>query len=153
MPLRVGYFVLTKPTQSIVARESGEHVVAYQPPSQDPKPPATTTAASSDADPLKSLQSTMSHPFRWGFVAGGVVAVAVALLIVQNGESVQVDWLWIDFRARLWMVLLLTVAAGGLIWETTKAVVRRAKASNQRRSEALKELQAANKGRRGRRKP
>ena len=47
--------------------------------------------------------------------------MAVALLIVQNGESAQLDWLVFDFDAPLWIMLALTFAAGAVVWELGKA--------------------------------
>ena len=63
--------------------------------------------------------------FPGGFVIGVVVAVAVTLLIIQNGESTQLDWLVFHFQAPLWIMLLLTLAAGGVITEAGKVAVGR----------------------------
>ena len=69
-----------------------------------------------------------------------MLAVAVALLIVQNGQSVQVDWLWIERHGTAVDRLTLTVVAGGLVWGSTKVAIRRAQASNTRHAEALQDL-------------
>ena len=63
--------------------------------------------------------------FPGGFVVGVVIAVAVTLLIIQNGESTQLDWLAFHFQAPLWIMLLLTLAAGGVIAEAGKVAVGR----------------------------
>lgn len=73
--------------------------------------------------------------FRTGFIVGAVVAVAVGLLIVQNSESVQLDWVVFDFEAPLWIMLFVTLVAGGLIAELGRPLIRRslAKSKEERR--------------------
>ena len=83
--------------------------------------------------------------FPGGFVVGAVVAIAVTLLIIQNGESTQLDWLAFHFEAPLWIMLLLTLIAGGLIAEVGKVVVGRSLASaKQRRGRAQAKPAAKN---------
>lgn len=75
--------------------------------------------------------------FPGGFIVGVVIAVAVTLLIIQNGESTQLDWLVFQFQAPLWIMLLLTLIAGGVIAEIGKVVVSRSLAgAKQRRARA-----------------
>jgi len=99
-----------------------------------------------DADPrevaVRALQRSMGRPFRVGFVLGGLLAAAAALLVIQNGESARINWLWMEFSAPLWLVLLLTLVAGGLVWETLKMAVRRGRRLRQERREALHNLRA-----------
>jgi uncharacterized integral membrane protein len=64
-------------------------------------------------------------PIRWGLVLGAVIALALVLLVVQNSENAQIDWLFFDFETHLWIILLLSAVAGAAVWECTKFTVRR----------------------------
>lgn len=83
---------------------------------------------------LKSARSLL----RTGLVLGAVITGAVILLIVQNGESAHLHWLAFNFRARLWLILLLTAVAGAVVWELVKAGARRARRLRAERRDALK---------------
>ncbi len=61
--------------------------------------------AGGDAEPVPSFdtapripESPPHNPFRAGVAFGTAVTIAVGLLIVQNGESAQLDWLVFHFR-------------------------------------------------------
>ncbi len=58
-------------------------------------------------------------------MVGVIIAVALVLLITQNGEKTHIDWLAFDFEAPLWIVLLLSAAAGAIVWESVKFALRR----------------------------
>jgi uncharacterized integral membrane protein len=66
-------------------------------------------------------------------IVGVLIAVAVLLLIVQNGESAQLTWLFFDFSAPLWIMLLLTMVAGAASWELVKKGWRRRRAARHTR--------------------
>ena len=105
------------------------------------RPTDGSAAADSPGDvAMQALRRSLHSPFRVGFVLGGLVAVAAALLIIQNGQSAQIHWLWFDFSARLWVVLLTTLIAGALVWETLKISVRRGRRLRGERREALAKL-------------
>ena len=55
-----------------------------------------------------------SHAGLLGFMAGAVVAIAVALLIVQNTHETEIEWLFVNGDAATWLVLLITFLAGAL---------------------------------------
>lgn len=57
-------------------------------------------------------EATKSHLLARGFVLGAVVTAAMAVFIVQNTASIGFEWLWFDFDAPLWSVLLVAFAAG-----------------------------------------
>lgn len=65
------------------------------------------------------------RPFHTGLLVGALVAVAVTLLIVQNGHSVRVNWLVFEFRSPEWIVLFVTAAAGAVVWEVARRTFRR----------------------------
>jgi uncharacterized integral membrane protein len=87
------------------------------------------------ADELGSVEK--GRPFQWGVVVGGVVAVAAALLVVQNGHTTGLEWLWFDFDAPLWLLLALTLAAGGFLAEAGRIVWRRRRVRAAERSEVV----------------
>jgi uncharacterized integral membrane protein len=49
------------------------------------------------------------------FIVGGVIAVAITLLIVQNPASVGMSWLWFDTTLPLWSALALSFIAGMIV--------------------------------------
>ena len=60
-------------------------------------------------------------------IGGLIVAAAVIILIVQNGESARIDWLFFHFTSPLWVILFLTMVAGGIVWELAKLAFRRSR--------------------------
>ena len=58
-------------------------------------------------------------------IGGLIVAAAVISLIIQNGESAQIDWLFFHFTSPRWVILFLTMVAGGIVWELAKLAFRR----------------------------
>ena len=67
------------------------------------------------------------HPFTGGLVLGSIVTVAVVLLVVQNRDSVRLNWLAFHFQAPLWMMLILTAVAGAIIVEVLRIAMHRAR--------------------------
>ena len=61
-------------------------------------------------------------------VVGGILAVALLLLVVQNTESTPVNFLFWDVSAPLWLLLLITGALAIVIWELVSAARRHQKA-------------------------
>lgn len=57
-------------------------------------------------------RSVRGHGLVRGFVLGFILCAAMAVFIVQNTSSTEVDWLWLDFEARLWALLLVAFLAG-----------------------------------------
>ncbi len=115
--------------------------------------PATTSTEPNRPDPrrtiLHALKSTRRHSFRTGVILGSIVTVAVVLLIIQNGESAQLDWIAFHFRTPLWIMLFLTAAAGAVTWELIKAAGRRARRQRGERRDALLAAQNAATGQDG----
>ncbi len=110
--------------------------------------PQDTAKATPDGEASvvsRSPKSSRRNPFRVGIVIGTIITVAVVLLIAQNGESAQLDWVAFHFRAPLWIMLILTTAAGGVVLELVKAMWRRARKLRRIRRDAQKNSQAATK--------
>jgi uncharacterized integral membrane protein len=78
-------------------------------------------------------EGTKPHLLVRGFVLGVVVAAAMAVFIVQNTASIGFEWLWFDFDARLWLVLLAAFGAGLLAGPLLLAGWRRAARREERR--------------------
>lgn len=91
---------------------------------------------------VRALRRSLTHPFRWGLLLGLALAVVAALLIIQNGESARINWLWMNFSAPLWLVLLLATVSGGFIWEALRIAVRRGRAVRAERRTALEGLRS-----------
>lgn len=60
------------------------------------------------------------RPFHTDLLAGALIAIAVALLIVQDGHSVRVNWLVFEFRSPGRIILFVTAAAGAVVWEVVR---------------------------------
>ncbi len=58
-------------------------------------------------------------------VVAGVVAALMVVFIVQNTEKAQVDFLFFDFRAGLWLVLTVTFLLGVAVGALVPALRRR----------------------------
>jgi uncharacterized integral membrane protein len=89
-----------------------------------------------------ALSLSKRQPFRLGLIVGVLVTVAVVILIVQNGESAQIDWLLFHFSSPLWIILLLTMAAGGVVWEVAKFLIRRGQKRSELRHQTAKQAKA-----------
>lgn len=99
------------------------------------KPEARTVVAN-------ALTLSKRRPFRLGVISGAVVTIAVVILIVQNGESAQIDWLFFHFSSPLWIVLFITMAAGGVVWEVVKLLIRRGRKQSEFRRETAEKAKA-----------
>lgn len=105
-----------------------------------------TSDAAAEREPREVIEralKTGGRPFRVGLIVGAVITVAIALLIIQNGESARLDWLTFDFEAPLWIMLLLTLAAGAVVWETAKMLWHRGRRLRDERRNALREVKNA----------
>ena len=85
----------------------------------------------------QALRGARRNRFRVGVVFGIIVTIAVVLLIVQNGESAQLDWVGFHFKMPLWILLVLTAVAGAIVWELVKVGWRRGKTQRRNQKAAL----------------
>lgn len=79
--------------------------------------PGTTGKAGDRGDDVAGLvevadESSRHHLLASGFLLGVAVAGAMAVFIVQNTESIGFRWLWFDFDADMWLMLLVAFLAG-----------------------------------------
>lgn len=91
---------------------------------------------------VKNAVALSKPQFRLGLIVGTAVTIAVVLLIVQNDESAQIDWLFFHFSSPLWIILLLTMVAGGVVSEIVKVTLRHGRARSELRRETLKQAKA-----------
>ncbi len=98
--------------------------------SSHPTPPRRALA-----DGLRSIEKR--RPFRWGLLVGAVATVAAVLLIVQNGHSTGVQWLWFDFEMPQWLLLVVTLVIGAVMWEAAKLAWHRARSRSTDRQQTL----------------
>ncbi len=96
-----------------------------------------STKPSSPRPTDRAVDAKRKHAFRVGVGVGAAVAIAAVLLILQNGESAQIDWLWFHFQAPLWLFLASTLIVGAVTWELIKSSVHRSRQhlSNRRGSQ------------------
>lgn len=83
------------------------------------------------------------NSFRIGLVIGTLVTVAVGLLIIQNGDSVRLQWLAASFDAPLWIFLALTLVAGVVLDRIVSFLVRRGRQRARERRDSLREAREA----------
>jgi len=70
--------------------------------------------------PLLPDQPTATDQMR-RFGPPAVIALAALLFIVQNTESVTFNFLWFDFRWPLWIMLLVFMTIGAVVfWGTAR---------------------------------
>lgn len=74
----------------------------------DPMPADTDVARLADEARSPTIPGTAAALF----VAGGAVAVAIVMLVVQNTEPATVEWWAWDPTGPMWIVLALTFVAG-----------------------------------------
>lgn len=89
-----------------------------------------------------ALALSRRRPFRLGLIVGALVTVAAGILVVQNGESAQFDWLAFHFSAPLWIILFVTMIAGGVTWEVLRILIRRGRDRSKQRRELAKQSKA-----------
>ena len=97
------------------------------PKSHIPKAAEPAVAKKSPPTPTPTPADRRRDRFRAGVVVGVVVTIAIVLLIVQNGESAQLDWLMFHFKMPLWILIILTAVAGAIVWELVKVGWRRSR--------------------------
>ncbi len=54
----------------------------------------------------------------------GIVALAIGAFIGQNTDKVKIDWLFLDFSAPLWLVILAVLIIGALLDRLATVIVR-----------------------------
>ncbi|GAA0420841.1 hypothetical protein Acor_79460 [Acrocarpospora corrugata] len=92
-------------------------------------------------DIVKTVTSpSPARSFRVGLVLGVVLAVATALLIIQNGRSVAMEWLMVNFTAPLWLFLLASAVSGAIIALLGRPLWHRARAQARLRKDAARQL-------------
>ena len=99
----------------------------------DPEPVEASDRAV--AEELRVVR--VGRGFRLGVAVGGMVAVAVVLLVAQNGHRTSVEWLWLDFHAAVWLLLVTTFLGGMIVAEAGRLAIRSARARSAGRRQAV----------------
>lgn len=61
-----------------------------------------------------------------GLVVGAaIVAIALVAFIVQNTDDTQLQWLFVERSAPLWVVIVIAAVAGAVLSEALGWVIRR----------------------------
>lgn len=86
----------------------------------------TYSAAVTEMPLLPDQPSTTDQVRRFGPPA--IIAIAALIFVFQNTESVTFDYLWFDFSAPLWIMLIVFAAVGAVVfWGAARRRARRAK--------------------------
>lgn len=114
--------------------------MSHPPSASDEFPPAESEAGRhvaalgelKDVDPHGNSIRQPARAFKWrpfhtGLVVGALIAVAVTLLIVQNGHSARVNWLFFHFKSPQWIILFITAVAGAIAWQVIRLGFRQAR--------------------------
>lgn len=48
-------------------------------------------------------------------IAAIVIAVLVVIFVLQNGQRAKVDFLWMDWRMPIWLVIAISLVLGALL--------------------------------------
>ena len=101
-----------------------------------PAQPSPTTGPTPPKPPPGALARALgerSTAFWAGAVLGVLLTIATVLLIVQNSESANLDWLGFDFRAPLWLLLFASAISGAILARLAPAIWRHARQRADRR--------------------
>jgi uncharacterized integral membrane protein len=107
---------------------------------QGPEPPDDVSGLVEVAD-----RSVRGHGLARGFVLGFVLCAAMAIFILQNTGTTEVDWLWLDFEARLWALLLVAFLTGLIAGPLLIAGWRRAARERTRRQRLVDRFKQSRK--------
>lgn len=78
----------------------------------------------------------------WGAIALVVVLAAFVSMVIQNGHSVDFDFLWLSVSTPLNLVIAVAVAAGLAVGEVVGFIWRRRRRSNLQQREELRQLKS-----------
>ncbi len=107
----------------------------------DGSPSAPIATPHDDRDLLIDAErANAGHPLAWGLVGGALLVIAVLLLVVQNAETTDLEWLFFSVDAPLWVLTLVAFALGGLAWAVLQAGIRRARQRSTVRRSAVRQL-------------
>jgi uncharacterized integral membrane protein len=71
----------------------------------------------------------------WGLVAFIGFLALLTVFVVQNGSTVSVEFLWLNIRMRLWVLLLVTVLLTLTFDQVVSLLYRRRKRQSRRTTE------------------
>lgn len=80
------------------------------------------------------------HPLAKGIAVGVAVSVAIAFLVLQNRSETELEWLWMDFSAPLWLALLGAFLAGLVAGPLLGVGIRRGLRRRRQRKTTLDQL-------------
>ncbi len=90
----------------------------------------------------QSILEERSGAFWVGTTFGAVLAIATTLLIVQNSESADLDWLGFNFTAPLWLLLFLSALSGAILSRLIPPIWRRARSRSAAQANKRSQLKA-----------
>jgi uncharacterized integral membrane protein len=60
-----------------------------------------------------------------GWIAAGLIVLALLAFVVQNGRRVKVEWLFWDVEIPLWLLVVLVAVAGAVLARVGGWLLRR----------------------------
>jgi uncharacterized integral membrane protein len=110
-------------------------------PAQEPRPGTERQALAQDLAEVQ--RGRPERAFNVGVLLGVLLAVAAIVFIVQNAQSTEFDWLWLDFELPLWTALVGAMAVGVILVVVVFAVHERRQRRISRRQDAASRLRRA----------
>lgn len=80
-----------------------------------------------DGKVIDSADSTRERDWGPRLIIAGLALLAAMLFIVQNNNRVRFEFLVFNFRARLWVVILVSLLLGALLGQAIGLLRRRRK--------------------------
>ena len=101
----------------------------------EPAEPTDPTSAELSTG-LRSLERR--RPFRVGLAIGVIAAISAALLVIQNSQSIRVEWLWFDLDLPQWLLLTATLLIGAFVGQIGRIAAVRARARTGERTKLVR---------------
>ena len=76
---------------------------------------------------MESADSTRERDWGPRLIIAGVALLAAVLFMVQNNNRVRTEFLFFNFRARLWVVIVVSVLLGALLGQAVGLLRRRSR--------------------------
>lgn len=98
---------------------------------------ATESTSPEDSRPVREYRGT---GIMWSAICLGIILVAFIIVVIQNAQNVQFQFLWLDVETPLSLIVAVTVAASLVLGEAIGFVWRRRRRSRLQEREELKRL-------------
>jgi uncharacterized integral membrane protein len=66
-----------------------------------------------------------------GLVIAGIIVIAIAIFVAQNAEDVPVQFLFLNGEVPLWVIIIVSLVLGAILWQVALYMRRRQKRKKQ----------------------